>query len=183
MTNDDASQTSAPAPVESGPALLAYALALELEASERYADLAEQMETHNNPDVAELFQKLSRIEKLHADQVLEQAASLSFDLPKIAATAYQWEDPEGPETADFGDAHYLMTANRALTLALHNEQRAFQFFSRIAAEATDNDVVVLAKEMATEEEEHVELMEEWLAKFPPTDEDRADDPDPPVGVD
>ncbi len=183
MTNDDASQTSAPAPVESGPALLAYALALELEASERYADLAEQMETHNNPDVAELFQKLSRIEKLHADQVLEQAASLSFDLPKIAATAYQWEDPEGPETADFGDAHYLMTANRALTLALHNEQRAFQFFSRIAAQATDKDVVMLATEMAAEEEEHVELMEAWLANFPPTEEDRADDPDPPVSVD
>lgn len=168
----------APAAVESPPVLLAYSLALELEASERYADLAEQMETHNNPDVAELFQKLSRIEKLHAEHVLERAAS--FDLPNIGPTAYQWENPEGPETMDFGDADYLMTAHRALKLALHNEQRAFEFFTKIAAEATDRDVAKLAEEMAEEEREHVALMEDWLAKYPQDDEASSDDPDPPV---
>ncbi len=64
--------------IENTVALLAHAVALELEASERYAALAEQMQTHNNPDVAELFQELSRIEKLHVERVLEQAASLNF---------------------------------------------------------------------------------------------------------
>ena len=171
-------QPQAPAAVESAPALLAYALALELEASERYADLAEQMDTHNNPEVAEIFQKLSRIEKLHADQIMQQAAS--FDLPKIGAAAYQWEDPEGPETTDFGDADYMMTARQALKLALHNEQRAFEFFSKIAAGATDGDVAELAAEMAEEEKEHVTLMEEWLAKYPASDAPPIEDPDPPV---
>ncbi len=38
--------------------LLVHALALELEASERYAELVEQMQAHNNPAVAEHFQKL-----------------------------------------------------------------------------------------------------------------------------
>jgi rubrerythrin len=180
LTRNETGQTPAPAAIESAPTLLAYALALELEASERYADLADQMETHNSPEVAELFQKLSHIEKLHADHVLEQAAALSLDLPAIAASAYQWEDPEGPETTDFGDAHYLMTAHRALQLALHNEQRAFEFFTGIAAKATDQDVVKLAEEMAEEEREHVALMEDWLAKYPPTDEAWSDDPDPPV---
>jgi len=178
LTNYKPRQTTAPAAVESPPVLLAYALALELEASERYADLADQMEMHNNPDVAELFQELSRIEKLHAEHVLEQAATL--DLPNIGAAAYQWEDPEGPETMDFGDADYLMTANQALKLALHNEQRAFDFFSKIAAEATDQGVVKLAEEMAEEEREHVALMADWLAKFPATDDTGSDDPDPPV---
>jgi len=180
LTKQETDQSPASPAIDNTPELLAYSLALEIEASERYADLADQMETHNNPEVAELFQKLSRIEKLHADHVLEQAASLSLDLPNIAATAYQWEDPEGPETVDFGEAHYLMTENRALTLALHNEQRAFGFFSRIAKEASDRDVVKLAEEMAEEEREHVALMEEWLEKFPETDESRPDDPDPPV---
>lgn len=178
MTKHETDQSPAPPAIGSTPELLAYALALELEASERYADLADQMETHNNPEVAELFQKLSRIEKLHADQILDQATSL--DLPNIAASAYQWEDPEGPETTDFGEAHYLMTANRALTLALHNEQRAYEFFTKVAAEASDRDVVILALEMAEEEREHVALMEDWLAEFPQADEAWSDDPDPPV---
>ena len=42
--------------------LMAYAYALEVEASERYADFADAMEMHNNREVAELFRKLSRIE-------------------------------------------------------------------------------------------------------------------------
>jgi len=52
--------------------LMAYAYALELEASERYADFADAMEIHNNREVAELFRKLARIESRHADQVLEE---------------------------------------------------------------------------------------------------------------
>jgi rubrerythrin len=178
LTQYQINQPAGPAAFESTPVLLAYALALELEASERYADLAEQMATHNNPDVAELFEKLSRIEKLHADHVLEQAVSI--DLPNIATLAYQWEDPEGPETMDFGDADYLMTAHRALTLALHNEQRAFVFFTKVAEHASDQRVAKLAEEMAAEEEEHVALMEEWLTQYPSSDAALSDDPDPPV---
>ena len=43
------------------PQLLAHAIALENEASERYADLADLMEAHNNYDVASLFKKMSGI--------------------------------------------------------------------------------------------------------------------------
>jgi rubrerythrin len=179
LTQDPTRQPPAPAAVESARVLLAYSLELELEASDRYADLADQMSTHNNPEVAELFQEMSRIEKLHANRVLEKA--VAFDLPHIQAAAYQWEDPEGPETTDFGDADYMMTARQALKLALHNEQRAFRFFSRIAAEAKDKEVINLAAEMAKEEEEHVALMEKWLAKYPASEELPTEDPDPPVG--
>lgn len=167
--------------VESVQVLLAYALALELEASERYAELADQMQTHNNPTVAELFQKLSRTEKLHANRVLEQAVSL--DLPDISASAYRWETPEGPETTDLGEAHYLMTPHHALKLALHNEQRAHDFFAKVAAEAPDRSVRQLAAEMVTEEQEHIALMKVWLAKFPQPDDDGSHDPDSPVGLD
>ena len=38
---------------------MARAYALELEASERYAQFADQLETHNNPEVAKLFRKLA----------------------------------------------------------------------------------------------------------------------------
>lgn len=167
--------------IESTNDLLAHSLALELEASERYAELAEQMRTHNNADVAELFEDLSRIEKLHVQRVLEQAASR--DVTDISASKYQWEYPEGPETTNLEEAHYLMTPHHALQLALHNEKRASEFFTRIAAAATDDEVAHLASEMAAEEQEHVALMEAWLTRYPESCDDWSEDPDPPVGRD
>ena len=47
---------------------MAYACAMEVEATERYAELAELMDTHHNREVAELFAKLARIEGKHRDQ-------------------------------------------------------------------------------------------------------------------
>jgi len=42
-------------PIASVPEFLAHALELEAESHERYRELAECMEVHNNPEVAELF--------------------------------------------------------------------------------------------------------------------------------
>jgi rubrerythrin len=167
--------------IESTTDLLAHALALELEASERYAELAEQMQTHNNPDLAELFAELSRIEKLHVARVLEQA--VSKNMQDFAATIFRWEDPEGPETTDMGEAHYLMTPYHALRLALHNEKRAHEYFNKVAADTTDIDIGLMAVEMAAEEQEHVVLIEEWLTRYPQPTEEWSDDPDPAVGRD
>jgi rubrerythrin len=178
---DETVQISDQLRIENTNDLLAHSLALELEASERYAELAEQMQTHNNLEVAELFLELSRIEKLHVERVLEQAALRN--VKDISASKYQWEYPEGPETTNLEEAHYLMTPHHALQLALHNEKRAGDFFTRIAAAATDGDVAHLATEMAAEEQEHVSLIEEWLTRYPEPDDDWSDDPDPPVGRD
>jgi len=178
---DESVQISDQLRIENTNDLLAHSLALELEASERYAELAEQMHTHNNAEVAELFEELSRIEKLHVERVLEQAASRN--VKDISASKYQWEQPEGPETTNLEEAHYLMTPHHALQLALHNEKRACEFFTRIAAATTDDEVVHLATEMAAEEQEHVNLMQEWLSRYPEPNNDWSDDPDPPVGRD
>ena len=43
---------------------MARAYTMEIEAIDRYAQFAEQLETHNNREVAQLFRKLSDIEKL-----------------------------------------------------------------------------------------------------------------------
>jgi rubrerythrin len=174
-------QDSASLNIDSTRDLLAQALALETEASERYAELAEQMRTHNNSDVAEFFDEMSRIEKLHMNNVL--ALAQSFDIPDISSAAFRWTQPEGPETTDLGNVHYLMTPHHALQLALHNEKLAHVFFAEIAAGAADADVVLLASEMAEEEQEHVALMEKWLGRYPAPSDDWSDDPDPPAARD
>ena len=158
--------------------LMAYAYALEIEASERYAEFAEVMETHNNLEVAELFRKLARIEHKHAEQILEEMHWTSP--PKPPSTGYRWESPEGPETGDVTDLHYLMQPYHALQIALHNEKRAEKFFAGLVKKASAASVRKAAIEFTEEEAEHVRLVEEWLARTPKPAKDWAHDPDPPA---
>lgn len=158
--------------------LMAYAYALEIEASERYAEFAEVMEAHNNREVAELFRKLARIEHKHAEQILEEMGWTSP--PKPPSTGYRWETPEGPETGDVTDLHYLMQPYHALQIALHNEKRAEKFFAGLVKKASAASVRKAAIEFTEEEAEHVRLVEEWLARTPKPAKDWAHDPDPPA---
>lgn len=156
-------------------ALLSRACALEAEAAERYAELAGQMEAHHNREVAALFGKLARIEGLHRDQILRRMGWKQPPDPD----AFRWETPEGPETADYGDLHYLMSPWHALKLAEHNERRAAAFFEALAQADLPDDVRAEAAGMAEEEHEHVRLIEEWLRKFPAPEAAWDEDPDPP----
>ena len=158
---------------------MAYAHAMEVEASERYAELAEQMSAHNNRDVAELFARLSRIEGKHRDQIAEK---MGWTSPPDAEV-FRWTTPEGPETTDYGELHYLMQPWHALKLAEHNEQQAVEFFERFAASRVPEAVQTAAREMAEEEREHVRLIQEWLKKFPEPEPGWDEDPDPPNVVD
>jgi len=158
--------------------LLSHALALEHEASDRYAELAELMEVHNNIDVAKLFERMAEIEKLHVDQILRMVSKNKLeDLPKKEWT---WISPEGPETTNPEDLHYLMKPHHALQLALVNEQRAFEYYDQVAKNTSDEETRSLAEELATEEEEHVALVKVWMDKYPEMDEDWDYDDDPPL---
>ena len=155
---------------------MAQAYTMELEATERYAQFAEQLDTHNNRDVAEMFRKLSKVEALHAKRILEEMGWPS--LPVLPA-AYAWDAEEAPETAPMDALHYLMQPRHALELALDCEQRACKHFERIARSKAPKKVREAAKEMAEEEREHVRLIEEWMKRVPPVDPDWDHDPDPP----
>ena len=158
--------------------LMAYAYALEQEASERYSEFADAMETHNNREVAELFRKLARIENRHAEQVLEE---MGWAAPPAAPHGgYKWEGYEAPESGEVTELHYLMQPYHALQIALHNEKRARVFFEGLVKQARNAKVKKAAEEMAGEEAEHVQLIEDWLKRTPKPDTDWAVDPDPPV---
>ena len=45
---------------------------MEMEAQQRYGELADMMEVHNNPEVMTLFRKMSVIEGKHAKQIMEE---------------------------------------------------------------------------------------------------------------
>ena len=157
-------------------AFMARAYTIELEATERYAQFAEQLEAHNNREVAVLFRKLSEIEALHARRIL---AEMHWPSLPALAPAYAWETPEGPETAPFESLHYLMHPWHALEIALRCETEAKKYYDGIAASGAPRDVREAAKEMAAEEQEHIRLVREWMARVPRPAEGWDHDPDPP----
>jgi rubrerythrin len=165
------------APVPSASEFMAYAYAMEAEAAERYAEFADAMEVHNNREVAELFRKLSRIEQIHADQILEQ---MGWKQAPATAADVRWQGAEGPETADPSELHYLMQPYHALKIALHNEKRARDFFAHLAKTTKDAGVRAGALEMKEEEAEHVRLIEGWIKRTPVPEAGWEADLDPPV---
>jgi len=152
------------------------AYAMELEASTRYAEFADQMEVANNREVAELFRKLAGIEKLHAGKILEQ---MGWRTPPVDLEPFRWEGLEGPETGETNDLHYLMQPYHALQIALRNEERAARFFASIARRDLPRKVLDAAHEMAEEEREHVELVKAWMARVPKPEKGWDTDLDPP----
>lgn len=176
-----ATEERAAASPDSIPALMTWALWLELDAVERYRELADAMEMHNNREVGALFRKMESIEGKHAESIMRSMGWTSPP-PRPSGPA-PWPGFEAPENVAHEDVHYLMQPWHALTLALEGEERAVRFFSALAHAATITAVQAAAREMAAEEQEHVELVRAWLAKVPPPDERWRDDPDPPRYLD
>lgn len=158
--------------------LMAQALAMEREAVARYTELAEMMESANNVEVAGLFRKMAQVEGLHVAQILADMGWSGDEV--IARSPGNWASMDGgPETIPIDAMHYLMQPWHALNLALAAEQRAAAFFAQMAEHAPSEPVRAAALEMRDEEIEHVELIQQWLAKTPRPDPNWADDPDPP----
>lgn len=154
---------------------LAHALAMENEAADRYDELADSMEVHNNGEVAELFRQMAKFSRLHGASVAERTKG--HDLPKLMSWQYRWNTPEPPEVGTTEVAHYMMTPWHALTFALENEIKGQKYYADQAEGSDDSEVRALAAEMAAEEAEHVEELENWIARTPKPDGNWAEDPD------
>jgi rubrerythrin len=117
------------------------AYVIETEAAERYAEPAEQMETHNNPETAAIFARMAEIEGLHADKMRSRRD------PDRAPWEYKWLTFDSPEAAASDEVHYLMSPYQALEVALLDEQRAETFCRAVAQHAAAKEVRALAARM------------------------------------
>ena len=168
-------------PVATVGDLLLHAYNIEHDAEVRYRELAEQMDVHNNHEVAQLFHKLAAIEGKHA-----AALSLRLkdhNIPRRAPWEFVWDTAESPESADLSDIHYLMKPYHALKIALSGEEKAYKFYAALAENTTDGELRRLAGEFAEEEREHVNVVKGMLDKQPQPASDWDHDPDPPVNPD
>lgn len=161
--------------------LLAIAYQIEADAVQRYLLLADQMETHNNPELVKVFRDLARAEGIHAEEIRNLAGD--DDLVARASKLNLWQKGESPEEVDLGAAHYLMTPWHALQLSLAGETRALDFFTSIVNTTKEPKVKEMAAEFVEEEAEHVSLVHRLLRKYPKPADSWSDDPDPPMSKD
>ena len=141
--------------LESLDELFALANAMEMEAANRYSALARDMKRQNKGDLAEVFAQLAAAEREHVDSVTRWSQSRRGKAPDPALV--RWEAPEtfDAETAKEIGTSRLTTPYRALAMAVRNEERAFAFWSYLAAYSKDSEIKQAAEAMAREELGHV----------------------------
>jgi rubrerythrin len=135
--------------------LFALATAMEHEAATQYAKLAEEMRRENKPDLAAVFTQLAAEEREHVDSVARWSQLRTGKAPDPALV--RWSGPEtfDRETETEIRTSRLITPYRALSIAVRNEERAFAFWSYVAAFAKDPEIKKAAEAMASEELGHV----------------------------
>jgi rubrerythrin len=138
--------------------LFALANAMEQEAADKYAELAEEMRRQNRSDLVSVFADLEAAEREHVDSVVRWSQSRRGKAPDPALV--RWEAPEtfDAETAREIGTSRLTTPYRALVMAVRNEERAFAFWSYVAAYSEDPEIKQAAEAMAREELGHVSIL-------------------------
>ncbi|MBP2301140.1 ferritin-like domain-containing protein [Azospirillum picis] len=154
-----------PGPVASLADLMGIARAMESEAVRRYGQLAGMMDRRGDAALAGIFRALVREEEGHAAAVEHWEDALG--LPPADTGAFVWHLP--PDIASSWDElaeRSSITPYQALSLAVLNEQRAFAFYSYIAAHAEADPVRSNAEALAREELSHAaRLRRERRAAF------------------
>ncbi|MGQ0546205.1 MAG: ferritin family protein [Betaproteobacteria bacterium] len=151
------------------PELYAQALAMEREATRRFAELEQFMRDVGVEHLAEEFEKIGREEKEQYE--LLALGTAGRELPEVSGWEYSW--------------HYLgaeadrvappKNAREAIALALGTERRTQHFYDDVAENSLDAAVRAFAAEMAADEQRHVLRLELLLARepepTPPSEED------------
>jgi len=141
--------------IHSPDELFALAHAMEQEAATRYAALADEMRRQGKVDLTIIFEQLAAEERNHVDSVVRWSKSSVGAAPD--RTRISWEGPETFDAQTISEitSSALMTPYRALSMAVRNEERAFAFWSYVAAHADPGEIKRAAETMARQELEHV----------------------------
>ena len=142
------------AAVKSMEELLAIAFAMEQEAVAGYSELAERMRRENAPELVAVFERLIGEESAHLDYVVRWSEKVAGRKPDLADLRWQLGetfDDEGARTV----APELLSAYRTFSMAVRNEERAFLFWTYVAAQTDRQELRQAAERMASEELGHL----------------------------
>lgn len=140
--------------------LAGLANAIEQQAVRRYAELADTMDRRGEAATAAALRVMLGQEREHVESIARWAEAMGVSVPpaegfvlrlprKLAAA---WD-----ETTDSA----LLTPYRAFALAVDNEERAFAFYSYLAARAADARVAAEAEKLGAEELRHAAVLRQF----------------------
>jgi rubrerythrin len=168
--------------------LLTVACALEAEAARRYRDLARWASDEDMGGLAQLFGELAQMEDEHRASVQARGSQLldrqinparvhwdllagfdegRLDRPSqargdrflarpINPARVRWDLPGGFDEA--GARSALLTPYWALAIAVRNKERAFAFYTYVAAQTASAPIRALAEDLARHELEHAAFL-------------------------
>lgn len=143
---------------------LDLATLIEVEACKRYAQFAERLGSGADGDAASVFQSMVVNESKHGEEIAERRLALFGDQkPKV-----KLDDIFDVEAPEYGASTRDMSALEAYQVALSSERKAFDFYDGALRYVTEPSVRKLFEELREEEAEHVRMVEELIAKLPPS---------------
>jgi len=141
---------------------LNIALQVEDDAAVYYAQLAGAMKAQGNDEVGELFTRLERYSRMHYQEAKRRM--LSHVVPLCVPARTLWPDNVTPERTAVWAGDARLSRLDALKAALQGERRGYEFYYAVAHTNPDPAVCAMAKEFVKEESEHVEALQQWIAR-------------------
>jgi rubrerythrin len=143
-------------------AFLFRAIQLEAEATSRYEELADAMQTWGNVEVERFFRQMSEFARLHLKQAMHRGGFRHLPAPGTMPPA--WPDGAAPECASWEGVDGCTDVAHALQQALEAEQRSHDFYQHLADSAVEVKVRWIAQEFAEEEAEHIAAVKRLIAR-------------------
>ena len=147
---------------------------IEVEACKRYELFAAQIGPAHTENSGSFFASMAINERRHGDQLAARRAALFGNKTPEVKLDDLFLDVEAPEV---GAPRWNMSLLQACQLALSAEKKAFDFYDMALPSLTNPEVKEMFEELRDEEAEHIRMVEEVIAKLPPsaaielTDED------------
>lgn len=136
--------------IDSVEELIAIAHAMERDSADRYRGLAARLRAQGDAVVAAEFDALAELEERHVEAIAARAAAMFAPTAAKASPRLPLPTPFDAEEAR-GAA---LSPYNALAFAVRNEERAFTFYTYIAAAADNQAVRALAEDLARDELDH-----------------------------
>jgi len=143
---------------------------IETEAHDRYSLFATQL---GPTGAGSVFHSMAENEKKHGDALAARRRSLFGDGP----ARYRREDIFDVEAPDVGSPRWNLSEYNAYQVALHSEKKAWEFYDDALRIVKQPEIKALFEELRDEEAEHIRMVEEIIAKLPPSAKDEAEDLD------
>ena len=137
---------------------------IEIEAYKRYSLFAQQLGSRESDDAGAVFKAMAVNESKHGEQLAERRLALFGDVPPKV----KLDDVFDVEAPDVGAPSTNMSPLKAYQVALSSEKKAYAFYDEALDYVKQPDVKALFEELRGEEAEHVQMLEEIIAKLPPS---------------